>query len=226
MALRAVAFDLDYTLAVPDRTRETILAETVEATDAPPLTREQYLAAHSDNLTAETREPVFEALLAEYEADTNHETDADPAAMAREYRERVTDALVPVPGVEKLLAELREEYRVGLLTNGPAVAQREKLRALGWTDAFDAALVSGELVAGKPDSAAFEALVEALGVDPAETAFVGDRVGDDVGGADAAGLVPIQVLYPGGPERDPRAAAHVRRDDLVARLPDLLRELS
>lgn len=220
MVIRAVAFDLDYTLAVPDRDRETLLSEAVEATDAPALTREAYLDAHSDNLTAETREPVFDALLAD------RDTDTDPVDVAREYRQRVTDALVPVPGVEGLLADLREEYRVGLLTNGPVLAQREKLRALGWTDAFDAALVSGELEAGKPDSAAFEALIDALGVDAAETVYVGDRVGDDVGGASASGLIPIQVLYPGGPERDPRAAAHVRRDDLVARLPELLRELS
>lgn len=219
MAIRAVAFDLDYTLAVPDRTRETILAEAVEATDAPPLTREDYLAAHSDNLTAATREPVFETLL------EDHDSDVDPAELAREYRERVTDALVPVPGVEDMLATLRQEYRIGLLTNGPRVAQRDKLQALGWTDAFDAALVSGELEAGKPDPTAFEALLDALDVEAGETAFVGDRVGDDVSGASGAGLVPIQVLYPGGPERDSRAAAHVRRDELAARLPDLLQKL-
>ncbi|MFB6095960.1 MAG: HAD family hydrolase [Haloferacaceae archaeon] len=219
MGIRAVAFDLDYTLAVPDRDRETILSEAVEATGAPRLTREEYLAAHSDNLTEETREPVFEALLADRETDT-------PACdVARAYRERVTDALVPVPGVEGLLSELRGTYRLGLLTNGPTVAQREKLRVLGWTEAFDVALVSGELAAGKPDRAAFAALVEALGVEPGETVFVGDRVGDDVGGAAAAGLLPIQVLYPGGPDPDERAVAHVQREDLVARLPELLREL-
>lgn len=227
MGIRAVAFDLDYTLAVPEWDRETLLAEAVEAVDgAPELTRDAYLRAHSEHLTAETREPVFAALLDEY-GTRSAETDRDElsAALATAYRERVTAALVPVDGVEQMLADLRDRYRVGLLTNGPAVAQRSKLQHLGWNDAFDAALVTGDLSAGKPDRAAFEALLDALGTAPAETAFVGDRVGDDVEGAADAGLIPIQVLYEGGPDPSSRARAHVSRDVLAAELPALLAEL-
>lgn len=219
MAIRAVAFDLDYTLAVPERDRETILAEAVEATGAPALTRGEYLATHQEHLTEETREPVFEALLAD------RETDADPAEVARTYRELVTAALEPVSGAESMLESLGESYRLGLLTNGPSVAQRTKIRTLGWEDRFHAALVTGELEAGKPDVAAFEALLDALGTAPEETVFVGDHVDDDIAGAAAAGLVPIQVLFDGGPDRDPRAAAYVERDTLSERLPELLAEL-
>lgn len=227
MGIRAVAFDLDYTLAIPDRDRETLLAEAVDAVDgAPELTREAYLRAHSDHLTAETREPVFAALVEDNGTDAHGTPESNlSAALASAYRERVGDALVPVAGVESMLADLRGRYRVGLLTNGPALAQRSKLRQLGWTDAFDAALVSGELPAGKPDRAAFEALLDALGSEPAETAFVGDRVGDDVEGAAEAGLVPVQVLYDGGPDLSPLARAHVRQSDLAAELPALLAEL-
>lgn len=219
MAIRAVAFDLDYTLAVPERDRETILAEAAEAAGAPALTRGEYLETHQENLTEETREPVFEALLAD------RETDADPAEVARAYRELITAALEPVPGVEAMLTSLAESYRIGLLTNGPSVAQRTKIRTLGWEDLFDAALVTGELSAGKPDVAAFEALLDALGTAPEETVFIGDRVDDDIGGATAAGLVPIQVLFDGGPDPDPQAAAFVERENLAERLPDLLAEL-
>jgi putative hydrolase of the HAD superfamily len=221
MGIRAVAFDLDYTLAVPDRDRETLLAEAVDAVDgAPPLTRESYLRAHSDNLTADTREPVFDALLEQQGL-----RDADPAlstALATAYRQRVTDALVPVEGVESMLAELRERYHLGLLTNGPVLAQRSKLEHLGWTETFDAALVTGELSAGKPDRAAFEALLAALGTQPPETVFVGDSVEDDIEGAADVGLVPIQVLYEGGPDPSPLARAHLRQSELVTELPPLL----
>lgn len=235
MGIRAVAFDLDYTLAVPERDRESLLAETVDSVDgAPELSREAYLRAHSDHLTAETREPVFAALIDEYEGHDRLTPESEPdsnaelelsTALARAYRERVTAALAPVDGVEAMLADLRERYRVGLLTNGPAVAQRAKLHHLGWTESFDAALVTGELPAGKPDRAAFEALLESLGSQPAETAFVGDRVGDDIEGAADAGLIPIQVLYEGGPEPSPRARAHVRQEVLATELPALLAEL-
>jgi putative hydrolase of the HAD superfamily len=218
MGLAAVAFDLDYTLAVPDRDRATLLRGALEEAGAgSAASREEYLEAHGRHLTAETREPVFEALL--------EGTDADPGEVTAAYRRRVTDALVPVEGAGSLLEALRDSYRVGLLTNGPTVAQRAKIEALGWTDAFDAALITGDLPAGKPDPAAFRALLDALGTDAAETAYVGDDVEMDVAGAAEAGLVPVQVCFPGGPEPDPRAVALVERDRLATDLPDALASL-
>lgn len=237
MTVKAVAFDLDYTLAVPDRDRARLLAEAVESVGAPPITREAYLEAHRRNLTGETRAPIFEDLLAgsgrkdgrgesdAEELDVDVEwRDADVRAieLAREYRETINDALVPVPGVEEMLASLRERYTVGLLTNGPTVAQREKLSTLGWEDTFDATLVTGELTAGKPDAAAFEALLEVLEAAPEETVYVGDEVDADVGGASAAGITVVQVVFEGGPAPDPRAHRHVRREDLPRELPDVL----
>lgn len=222
MALRAVGFDLDYTLAVPTRDRQTLLNEATEAVGAPSMSREAYLTAHEDNLTAETRAPIFETLLRE---SAGGKADATPADLATAYRERVSGSLVPIPGAERLLSELRRRYRIGLLTNGPVVAQRDKLSALGWVDAFDVALVTGELPAGKPDPGAFTALVERLGSTPGETAYVGDDAVCDVGGAADAGLVPVQVLFPDGPEPDPRAAARIERDELADRLPAVLEDL-
>jgi putative hydrolase of the HAD superfamily len=219
VTLRAVGFDLDYTLAVPTRDRETILHEASVASGAPPLSRQAYLDAHARNLTRETRAPIFADLL------SDRQTEADPADLAAAYRERIADALVPVDGARDLVATLRERSRVGLLTNGPRVAQRDKLETLGWQDVFDVALVTGELPAGKPDEAAFRALLDELGTAPEETAYVGDDVDADVSGAAAAGLVPIQVTFEGGPEPDPRAAVHLPREDLVDRLPAVLDDL-
>jgi putative hydrolase of the HAD superfamily len=219
VTITAVGFDLDETLAVPTRDRATILADAAEAADAPSLSREAYLAAHRRNLTRETRTPIFADLL------SGRDTDADPGTVASAYRREIADALVPLPGIEPFIDRLREEYRVGLLTNGPRVAQRDKLTTLGWTDIFDAALVTGELDAGKPDRAAFEALLDALGTAPGETAYVGDDVDADIAGAADAGLVPIQVLYEGGPEPSPRAAVHLPREELAATLPDVLADL-
>ncbi|MDS0299639.1 HAD family hydrolase [Halogeometricum sp. S1BR25-6] len=216
MTIRAVGFDLDYTLAIPTRDREMILRDAATAAGAPPLSRDAYLDAHSEHLTGETRAPIFETLL------RARDSDADPDAVAASYREHIADALVPVDGAEAFLADLRERYPVGLLTNGPRVAQRDKLATLGWEDAFDAALVTGELAAGKPNAAAFEALLDALGSEAGETAYVGDDVNADIGGARGAGLVPIQVIFEGGPDPDSHAAAHIERDELTDRLPAVL----
>ena len=219
MSIRAVGFDLDYTLAVPDRDRETLLAEAIEQADAPPISRSEYIEAHRDHLTTDTRAPIFADIL---DGDT---TDTDPTQLATAYREAVTDALVPIPDAEALLSDLRADYRVGLLTNGPVRAQRSKIEHLDWESLFDATLVTGELDAGKPDTAAFEALLSALDVSPAETVFVGDTPGEDIVGANETGIHTVQVLYDGGPQRDADADATIERDRLAAELPAVIAEL-
>lgn len=217
MAIRAVAFDLDYTLAIPERDRQTLLDEASEAVDGPTLSREAYLDAHRRNLTNRTREPIFEDLLAD------HDTDASAAALADTYRDAITDAIVPVAGAEALARELREEYRVGLLTDGPVRAQRAKLDALGWEDLFDAIVITGSLDAGKPDARTFRAELDALGTTADETVYVGDSAELDVAGAHAAGLRAIHVLSNGA--ASPAADAAIERDALAERLPGVVAEL-
>jgi putative hydrolase of the HAD superfamily len=218
MSIRGVAFDLDYTLAVPNRDRATLLAEAVEQADAPPISRSEYIQAHRRHLTTDSRTPIFADLLADDAA-------TDPEQLADAYREAVTNALVPVTDAEPLIRGLRNDYRVGLLTNGPVRAQRSKIEYLGWEPLFDTTLVTGELAAGKPDAAAFDALLSELGTTPAETVFVGDTPDEDIAGATDAGIYTVQVLFDGGPERDPRADATIERDRLAADLPGLVASL-
>ncbi len=220
MPLRAVVFDLDYTLAVVRRDRATLLDEAAETADVGvDFSREEYGAAHQRAHAHETRAPIFEELLG---ADGRRN---DGERLAEAYRAAIADAIEPIDGAEALIADLRERYEVGLLTNGPIRAQRDKLETLGWEGLFDATVITGDLEAGKPDPGAFEAILDALGVAPAETAYVGDSVKADVAGATRAGLYVIQVCYPGGPDPDPRADAHVDRAELTTELPDIVAEL-
>ncbi|GAA0454728.1 HAD family hydrolase [Halococcus dombrowskii] len=211
MPVSAVAFDLDYTLAVPERDRQTLLDEATAAVGAPRLSRETYLDAHRRNLTSETREAIFAELL--------DEDDPSPAALADAYREAIGDALVPVDGVETLVADLQESYRVGLLTDGPVRAQRSKLDALGWTELFDVVVVTGSLDAGKPDERAFRSVTDELSTRADETVYVGDHPDIDIAGAHAAGLRTVHVT-----DGEPIAEADgaVERGALAAQLPGLI----
>lgn len=208
MTPRAVVFDLDDTLAVPVRDRQTLLEEAADATDAPALSRADYLRAHRGAVDGETRAPIFERLLSN--------DDPPPEAVARAYREAVNDALEPVDGVETLVGDLTNGmgYRVGLLTDGPPRAQRSKLDRLGWSDRFDATLVTGELDTRKPDRITFESICDRLGVEPADAVYVGDNPETDIRGATDAGLQAVQVLYEGGPPAHPDADAVVERSSL------------
>lgn len=219
MPVSAVGFDLDNTLAVPARDRETLLREAARAVGAPDLDRTDYLDAHRRHLDDRTRAPIFEELL------DGDESGVSPADLASEYRAVVNEALTPIPGALGLLETLRRSYRTGLLTNGPTVAQREKLEVLGWKDSFDATVITGEIGAGKPAKGAFDALLTALDAAAEETVYVGDHPVMDVGGAVEAGLRAIQVTYPAGPDPDSRAVASVSRDRLPDRLPAILAAL-
>ena len=221
-----MGFDLDETLAVPERDRSTLLSEAIREVDAEDLlsnlTRESYLEAHREHSGDRTREPVFAALVEEY---ADGEGDVDPARLADAYRRAVEESLVPIEGAAALVRTLRESYRVGLLTDGPVGTQRGKLETLGWADLFDTVVVTGDLPEPKPDARTFRRLLDALDADPDETVFVGDHPEADVAGAAAAGLHVVQVCYPGGPDPHPDADVTLDRDELVDRLPAVLTSL-
>jgi putative hydrolase of the HAD superfamily len=217
MPAPAVAFDLDYTLVVPARDRQTLLNEATTAVGVDGLDRADYLAAHRKHVASETRAPIFAELLSP--------ADPEPERLARAYREAINDALVPIPGVEDLLAALRERGPLGLVTDGPVHAQRAKLETLGWTDRFDAVVITGDLPAPKPDGRAFATLADGLGVDQEAIVFVGDHPRADVQGAAAAGMTAVQVLTEEF-EPDPAADALVERDALATELPRLLERLT
>jgi putative hydrolase of the HAD superfamily len=214
----AVVFDLDYTLAVTNRDRQVLLDEATTSAGTHAIDRDEYLGTHDDTDASETRAPIFERLLEEGDA-------ADAESLATAYRTAIQDALEPLPGAAGLLENLRRNYRLGLLTDGPERAQWSKIDHLGWDALFDAIVVTGTLPAGKPDPNTFRTICADLDVAPADAVYIGDRPETDIAGATAVGMAGIQVLYPDGPDPNPDAVATVERDHLVERLPDILENL-
>ena len=111
------------------------------------------------------------------------------------------------------LRMLRARYHVGIITNGAGDdhddSQWSVLRQLGLLDLVDSVWISDEVGFRKPDPRLFEGALEEVGVDPAETAHVGDSPAKDVAGANAAGLTSVLLwrepgeITVGGPEQHP-----------------------
>ena len=117
----------------------------------------------------------------------------DDAALAAElgdfFARRRRELQDRLPGAEKVLHELqRAGVRIGLLTNGAASLQREKIESSGLGMFFDAAVVSGEIGTGKPEPAIFHHLLERLDVAAGETLMVGNSLSRDIVGGKRAGL--------------------------------------
>ena len=102
------------------------------------------------------------------------------------------------PSVLELLDTLRERgLKVGLVSNlfDPPSLQRSLFAELGLLERLDAIAVSAEIGKRKPHRAIFESALAQVGVEPAEAVMVGDRLREDVGGAQAMGLAAIQALW-------------------------------
>lgn len=100
-----------------------------------------------------------------------------------------------IPGVKEVLERLKENYQIGLITNGPTESQMTKIKALGMENNFYPLFVSQSFGCAKPDSRIYLAAVKEMGLKPEEVVFVGDTFSTDIVGAIRAGLVPIWFCY-------------------------------
>jgi putative hydrolase of the HAD superfamily len=176
------------------------------------------LHEHGIHISVEQAREAMLAEIAYYRA--HHDEAADEAALA-DLRDRcaavLASALPPVardlPGVDvraALLASLRftpypevagvlgELRRRGarlVVVSNWDVSLHEVLDTTGLAPLVDAAIVSAEVGAAKPDPAIFAAaLAAAGGVTPGEALHVGDTFEVDVEGARRAGIHAVQVL--------------------------------
>jgi putative hydrolase of the HAD superfamily len=104
----------------------------------------------------------------------------------------------PVPGSFEALRELSQRaVKLAFVSNSDGTAE-QKLVSLGLSQVgpgkgvevhaiFDSAVVG----IAKPDPAIFAVAVNALGVEAGRSVFVGDSCLYDIGGATAAGLIPL-----------------------------------
>jgi putative hydrolase of the HAD superfamily len=97
-----------------------------------------------------------------------------------------------------LLEALRERgIKVGLVSNAfdPGWLLHRTLAELGLAELLDVAVFSSEVGKRKPHPAIFERALDELGVPPAETLFVGDRLYEDVRGAAELGMRTVQAVW-------------------------------
>ena len=117
-----------------------------------------------------------------------------------------------------MLDALRSGWRIGVLTNGIPAVQRRKVAALGLGGHVDAIVFASECGdrTGKPDRAAFRAVLDRLAVSPERSVFVGDDLETDVFGAWRVGMRTIHVIGGRRPIRHAAVAPDVRVDRLRA----------
>ncbi len=111
----------------------------------------------------------------------------------------------PVPGIEPyadthdVLTFLQENnYKIGLITNSmqPMWMRDIELEAYDLLRYFDARITSGDTGYMKPHPNIYNKALSMLEVAPQEAVFVGDRPGNDIIGANDAGMTSVWIDPP------------------------------
>src|SRR5438270_5864209 len=126
-----------------------------------------------------------------------------------------------------LLETLRARgLKVGLVSNAldpPHLLHRD-LEQMGVAERLDVAVFSSEVGWRKPHPAIFERALDALGVEPSATLFVGDTLATDIAGAAALGMHTCIALWfradddPHAPEPEFQAFSQMDVMTVVSRL--------
>lgn len=198
MRIHCVVFDLGGTLtaqlpAMPPELPWRRYAEALPASSEPDtVTRrlvEAELAVHQDCRIGQRSHTIHDILrMAEVPY-------AEPAIEA--YRSAWDPYTVASPHAAAVLRTLRDAgLRIGLLSNTiwPRSWHIELLARDGLLELFDAAVFSTDLDVVKPHPAAFSHVLALLGApSPATGVFVGDRLHEDISGAQSIGMRTVLI---------------------------------
>ena len=131
------------------------------------------------------------------------------AAMAREYAARRRAVMQLFPDARETLERLRARgVPLGLVTNGDAGQQRDKIERFELAPFFQVIVIEGEFGAGKPDETVYRHALDHLGVAPADTSMVGDHLEFDVAGPQRLGVRGIWLDRPGAGLADSPVRPH------------------
>jgi putative hydrolase of the HAD superfamily len=122
----------------------------------------------------------------------------------------------------EVLRRLRERgVKIGLVSNAHFLPElmREDIARLGIASLVDDAVFSAEIGVRKPHPAIFDKVLGALGIRAGEAIFVGDRLHDDIGGAQKLGMRGVLTRQFRREEIDGQP---VRPDHVIDALPELL----
>ena len=192
-AISALIFDLDGTLidSAPD-------LQAAANRMLPPLGRREVDVKEVQLMIGDGVPKLVERCFeATGDIPPQEEFDKHVAAFIKDYEPRSADLTVAFDGAHDVLKSLKDQgIKLSICTNKPYGATMQILEKLELAQYFDI-VIGGDTLPGikKPDPRHLQAALEKMGVDPKESAMVGDNA-NDVNASHAAGL-PVVLLSHG-----------------------------
>jgi len=227
--IKTIFFDLDNTLFDHTRAEATtlkVLLKTSIKADGT-INQDDFVDCYVKHNTAlweemargtiapdEVKVKRFELTLTEFDFDH-----PDLAGLAADYLELYSQQKFCLPNARKILDYLCQNYELGILSNGFAETQRNKIVNLDFTSYFTHTIFSGDAGAMKPAAEIFNVAMTAVNSTPEQILYIGDSYENDIVGAHAVGWRTIHLNPLQNPVYKKLADAEIR--DLLE-LKDLL----
>jgi putative hydrolase of the HAD superfamily len=128
----------------------------------------------------------------------------------------------------EVLCNLKKEFKLGLVTDGYAEVQKNKIQALDLEKYFDAIVISDEFgrEAWKPSTKPFEIVLRKLNCAPRETVYVGDNCIKDFIAPRSLQMGSVRIKRPGGEYSNVESPSANHNADItigsLSELPDAL----
>jgi len=191
-AIKAVLFDLDNTLySELDYVGSGFEAVAGYLSSRYALQKDDITKRLFDMLAAKGRGRVFDELLRELDL-----YDADKVKLLLWIYRSHRPQLHLYDGALQVLGDLkRSGMNIGIITDGMASVQRNKIEALGLNDVFETVICTDELGREfwKPSTVPFKIALDLLRVRGDEAAYVGDDLSKDFIGPNALGMLTVMV---------------------------------
>ncbi len=127
-------------------------------------------------------------------AEQSIEIDTEKAQQAQSYFDSARmGAFDFFPGVKEMLTELRQHYKLVVITNGPIFSQHPKLKATQMSEWVDHIIVGGEEPEEKPAASIFRKALNLVDAKPEEVIHIGDSLPADIAGANNMGILSVWV---------------------------------
>ncbi len=196
--IKAVVFDLDDTLYDEVdycKSGYRAVSQYISSFDGAPGPQRLFNALWKE-FTSGNRRQVFNAIVEKL----NIGGESDEKLISRLveiYRCHRPQIILPAES-RSMLEQMKERYRLALLTDGYLPAQRLKVESLGIADFFEVLVYTEQLGREywKPCTAGFEYVLEQLNIEANEAVYVGDNAEKDFIGPNRLGFLTIQLVRP------------------------------
>jgi len=145
------------------------------------------------------------------------------AAGVAAYRETSSAYLKPYPETIPTLLKLRDiGYRLGIVSEGRAVKQWQKLIQLGIQHIFHSVIVSEQIGVETMDPQLFRLILKELKTSPNEAIFVGNQLETDILCANKANVISIRIRRGESRTEKPKSAEMIPKFE-INKLSEILR---